>query len=63
MQPRFMSTEAFLRFEKEWQHLRRAVHKLEIEANAWTSKRSTAWPAPNLRTHPWAGLNLRNLLK
>ncbi|UTY45832.1 hypothetical protein EPK84_02460 (plasmid) [Sinorhizobium fredii] len=33
MQPRFMSTEAFLRFEKEWQHLRRAVHKLEIEAN------------------------------
>ncbi|WP_234894279.1 hypothetical protein [Sinorhizobium fredii] len=28
-----MSTEAFLRFEKEWQHLRRAVHKLEIEAN------------------------------
>ncbi|WP_179875485.1 hypothetical protein [Sinorhizobium sp. BJ1] len=33
MQPRFMSTEVFLRFEKEWQHLRRAVHKLEIEAN------------------------------
>ncbi|WP_042776002.1 hypothetical protein [Sinorhizobium fredii] len=33
MQPRFMSTEAFLRFEKEWQHLRGAVHKLEIEAN------------------------------
>ncbi|MEJ6846336.1 hypothetical protein [Sinorhizobium fredii] len=28
-----MSTEAFLRFEKEWQHLRRAVRKLEIEAN------------------------------
>ena len=33
MQPRFMSTEAFLRFEKEWQHLRRTAHKLEIEAN------------------------------
>ncbi|WP_164923975.1 hypothetical protein [Sinorhizobium fredii] len=33
MQPRFMSTEAFLRVEKEWQHLRRAAHKLEIEAN------------------------------
>ncbi|OAP39842.1 hypothetical protein AU381_09840 [Sinorhizobium glycinis] len=33
MQPRFMSTEVFLRFEKEWQHVRRAVHKLEIEAS------------------------------
>ncbi|MEY9199586.1 MULTISPECIES: hypothetical protein [Sinorhizobium] len=33
MQPRFMSTEVFLRFEKEWQHLRRAAQKLEIEAN------------------------------
>ena len=33
MQSRFMSTEAFLRFEKEWQHLRRAAQKLEIEAN------------------------------
>ncbi len=32
MQPRFMSTDVFLRFEKEWQHVRRAVHKLEIEA-------------------------------
>ena len=32
MQPRFMSTEVFLRFEKEWRHLRRAVQKLEIEA-------------------------------
>lgn len=33
MQPRFMSTEAFLRLEKEWQHLRRTARKLEIEAN------------------------------
>lgn len=31
MQPRFMSTEAFLRIEKEWQRVRRAVHQLEIE--------------------------------
>jgi hypothetical protein len=26
-----MSTEAFLRIEKEWQRVRRAVHRLEIE--------------------------------
>ncbi|WP_234781894.1 hypothetical protein [Sinorhizobium saheli] len=32
MQQKFMSTDAFLRLEKEWQRMRHARHNLEIEA-------------------------------
>ncbi|MBP2234240.1 hypothetical protein J2Z31_000730 [Sinorhizobium kostiense] len=31
MQSKFMSTDAFLRLEKEWQHVRKAQRHLELE--------------------------------
>lgn len=32
MQSKFMSTDVFLRLEKEWQHMRKAQRHLELEA-------------------------------
>jgi hypothetical protein len=41
MQPRFMSTNVFLRLEKEWQRMRHAEHHLELEAERPRSDNTT----------------------
>ncbi|WEX74922.1 hypothetical protein PYH37_000232 [Sinorhizobium numidicum] len=47
MQPKFIATDVFLRFEREWQHMRHAERHLEIEAVRANDRRSDSTTGPD----------------